>query len=266
MNLLDKLAAVLHRDFLTAIRYRAGLAALLLATAGELGAFYYLARAVGPDFRPDGMAYFPFVLVGTGFFAFLMAGTHALLTAVQEAQQTGTLEVLLTTSTSPTLLVLLSSISAFGRQLLQLVLYVGVGLLLSSVPERHTSFVGMAVVFALSVCISAALGLIAASLQLAIQKGSTLLWLFGSLAWFLGGTLFPVTALPRPVQILSSLLPTTYSLRAMRLAMFQNNDSSSVLSQISALAIFAILLVPLGAFIFSWTLRRARLQGTLSFY
>ena len=118
MNLLDKITAILRRDFLTAIRYRAGLAALLLATAGELGAFYYLSRAVGPGFRPDGMSYFPFVLVGTGFFAFLMAGTHALLTAVQEAQQTGTLEALLTTSTSPTVLVLLSSISAFGRQLL----------------------------------------------------------------------------------------------------------------------------------------------------
>ena len=45
MSLLDKIAAVLRRDFLTAIRYRAGLAALLLATAGELGAFFSSARA-----------------------------------------------------------------------------------------------------------------------------------------------------------------------------------------------------------------------------
>src|SRR5438045_9374940 len=87
MNVVDKIAAVLRRDFLTAIRYRAGLAALLLATAGELGAFYYLSHAVGAGFRPDGMAYFPFVLVGTGFFGFLMAGTHALLTAVRSEER-----------------------------------------------------------------------------------------------------------------------------------------------------------------------------------
>lgn len=266
MNVVDKIAAVLRRDFLTAIRYRAGLAALLLATAGELGAFYYLSHAVGAGFRPDGMAYFPFVLVGTGFFGFLMAGTHALLTAVQEAQQSGTLEALLNTSTPPATLVLLSSISAFGRQLLQMVLYIGTGLLLCQVPERQTDTLLVVIVFILSVCISAGLGLIAAALQLAMQKGSTLLWLFGSVAWFLSGTLFPVTALPRPAQVISSLLPVTYSLQAMRLAMFQSDHHGAWLGQVSALALFAMLLLPLGIAVFSLTLRRARSLGTLSFY
>ena len=266
MNVVDKIAAVLRRDFLTAIRYRAGLAALLLATAGELGAFYYLSHAVGAGFRPDGMAYFPFVLVGTGFFGFLMAGTHALLTAVQEAQQSGTLEALLNTSTPPATLVLLSSISAFGRQLLQMVLYIGTGLLLCQVPERQTDTLLVVIVFILSVCISAGLGLIAAALQLAMQKGSTLLWLFGSAAWFLSGTLFPVTALPRPAQVISSLLPVTYSLQAMRLAMFQSDHHGALLWQVSALALFAMLLLPLGIAVFSLTLRRARSLGTLSFY
>lgn len=266
MNLLDKISAILRRDFLTAIRYRAGLVALLLATGGELGAFYYLSRAVGPAFRPDGMSYFPFLLIGTGFFAFLMAGTHALLSTVQEAQQTGTLEVLLSTSTPPAELVLLSSASAFGRQLLQMVLYIGTGLLFCSLPGRRTSLPAVAAVFVLSVCISAGLGLIAAALQLAMQKGSALLWFFGSIAWFLSGTLFPVNALPRPAQMISSLLPITYSLQAMRLALFQSDNHSALLAQLTALAAFAIVIFPVGAGVFSFSLRRARLQGTLSFY
>jgi len=39
------------------------------------------------------------LLVGTGFYTFLLMGVHAFLQTVQEAQQTGTLEVLMTTST-----------------------------------------------------------------------------------------------------------------------------------------------------------------------
>ena len=113
-SLLDKTVIIVRRDLLTTVRYRTG---FLLAAAGaitELAAFYYLSIAVGPDFRPEGFEYFSFLLVGTGFYTFLLMGVHAFLQTVQEAQQTGTLEVLMTTSTSPPVLVFLSAMSAFA--------------------------------------------------------------------------------------------------------------------------------------------------------
>ena len=97
-SLLDKTAVIMRRDLLTAMRYRTG---FLLGGAGaitELAAFYYLSRAVGPGFRPEGIEYFSFLLIGTGFYTFLLMGVHAFLQTVQEAQQTGTLEVLGTPS------------------------------------------------------------------------------------------------------------------------------------------------------------------------
>ncbi len=113
-SLLDKTVIIVRRDLLTTVRYRTG---FLLAAAGaitELAAFYYLSIAVGPDFRPEGFEYFSFLLVGTGFYTFLLMGVHAFLQTVQEAQQTGTLEVLMTTSTAPPVLVFLSAMSAFA--------------------------------------------------------------------------------------------------------------------------------------------------------
>ena len=83
---LDKTVAIIRRDLLTAIRYRTG---FFLAAAGavtELAAFYFLSRAVGPWFRPEGVEYFPFLLVGTGFYTFLLMGTHSFLQIVQEDQ------------------------------------------------------------------------------------------------------------------------------------------------------------------------------------
>ena len=98
-SILDKLLAILRRDLLTALRHRSGFVMTLVGVLGQLAAFYYLSRAIGPGFRPDGVAYFPFLLIGTGMYTFFVMSVHAFLSTVQEAQQTGTMEVLMTTST-----------------------------------------------------------------------------------------------------------------------------------------------------------------------
>ena len=120
---LDKLHAILRRDLLTAIRYRSGFVVTLVGGLTELAAFYFLSRAIGPGFRPNGNEYFPFLLVGTGLYTFFVMSAQSFLSAVQEAQQTGTIEVLMTTSTNPAELVILSSISAFAGNLFNLLVY-----------------------------------------------------------------------------------------------------------------------------------------------
>ena len=49
---------------------------------------------------------------------------NSFLSTVQEAQQTGTLEVLMTTATPPATLVFLSAISALARNLIQFFVYI----------------------------------------------------------------------------------------------------------------------------------------------
>src|ERR1700749_1901204 len=126
-RLLDKLAVILRRDFLTALRHRSGFVVTLVGLFTELTAFYYLSRAIGPGFHPDGVDYFPFLLVGTGLYTFFVMSAQAFLSAVQEAQQAGTLEVLMSTSPSPAELIVLSSISAFGGSFTNLLVYVLAG-------------------------------------------------------------------------------------------------------------------------------------------
>ena len=128
--ILEKVLAVLKKDFLTAVRYRNGLLLNAFAPAGQLVMFYYLARSVGPQFRPEGMPYFTFLLVGTGFYTFLLTGMHSFFRSIQESQQTGTLEVLMNTSTPASVLLWLSVISVFASGLLQLALYIGGGFVL----------------------------------------------------------------------------------------------------------------------------------------
>jgi len=263
--IVDKTVAIFRRDLLTALRYRS---AFILTVAGalcELAAFYYLSRAIGPGFRPEGLDYFSFLVVGTGFYTFLFMGIRSLLQSVQEAQQTGTFEVLMTTSTQPSTLVLLSAMAALSRDAVQLVLYFGAGLLISGSTLPRPGL-ACASVFFLSLAIAIAIGLMAAALQVAIQKGSVVLWALGSGAWLLTGTLFPVTSLPAPLRFTAELIPLTYSLDAMRRALLQGASLSVLSHEIGILALFALVLLPLGLAMFSFSLRRARQEGTLSAY
>jgi hypothetical protein len=165
----NKAPAVLKKDVLTALRYRNGFVLGGLGMAAQLATFYYLSRAVCEQFRPDWMPYFLFLLVETGFFSFLITGMHSFLRTIQESQQSGTLEVLMTTSTHPAVLLSLSAVSAFARGLAQLVLYVGAGILLFS-PAVHMKLLGCAAVVILSVLISIAIGIFAVNSAIAMDE------------------------------------------------------------------------------------------------
>ena len=264
-SILDKLGAILRRDLLTAIRHRSGFVITLVGVFTELAAFYYLSRAIGPGFRPDGLAYFPFLLVGTGLYTFFVMSTQAFLSVVQVAQQTGTLEVLMTTSTSPAELVILSSISTFAASLSNLLVYLlgGVAIFRAAI---HANFLSCLVVLVLSLVIALALGIFAATFQVAFQKGSALVWLFGSGLWLLSGTMFPVQSLPPSLAILSRAVPFMYAIDGMRGALLEGRSVGEMAPTLAVLALFGVVLLPIALGGLSLSLRRARQCGTLSFY
>src|SRR5271155_1186872 len=264
-NSLDKLRAILWRDLLTAIRHRSGFVVTLAGLFIELAAFYFLSRAIGPGFRPGGVEYFPFLMVGTGVYTFFLMSAQAFLSAIQEAQQTGTLEVLMTTSTAPTELVILSSISAFAGNLVNLLIYFFAGVAVFRA-STHANVLSCAVVLILTLAIALALGIAAATLQVAFQKGSALLWLLGSGLWFLSGTMFPIQSLPRPLELLARAVPLTYAIDGMRRALLEGLSVTAIAPTLAVLAGFGMVLLPLALAGLSLSLRRARQNGTLSFY
>jgi ABC-2 type transport system permease protein len=263
--IVDKLAVILRRDILTALRHRSGFVVTLVGIFVELTAFYYLSRAIGPGFRPDGVAYFPFLLVGTGLYTFFVMSAQAFLSAVQEAQQTGTLEVLMTTSTPPAELIILSSISAFAGSLTNLVVYVVAGIAIFRAAV-HANILSCLVVLILSLALALALGIFAATFQVAFQKGSALVWLLGSGLWLLSGATFPVRSLPGPLVVLARAVPFTYAIDGMRGALLEGRPIAAMASTLTVLAGFAVVLLPLAMLGLSFSLRRARQFGTLSFY
>jgi ABC-2 type transport system permease protein len=266
LRLADKLLSIARRDLLTAVRYRAG---FMLHGAGmliEIVTFYYLARAVGSQFHPDGIAYFPFLLIGVSYATFLATGVSAFVHAVREAQVTGTMEVLMTTATPPYQIVLLSVLSTYGTYLASTLAFVGLGLALFHVPLGHPNLGGALLVLVLSILTAFSLGILAASFQVIMQKGVAFLWLLNTATAFLTGTMFPVSVLPRALQKLSMLIPVTHSLNGLRLALFRSAGLRELRGPVVALAVFSAVLLPLSILSFSWAVRRAKLEGSVAFY
>jgi ABC-2 type transport system permease protein len=262
---LDKLTALLRRDVLTALRYRPG---LVLAAAGgllEIAGLYYLSRAIGPGFRPEGIGSYSFLLVGTGLYSFLLMGISSFVSTVQEAQQAGTLEVLMTTPTGGSTVLLLSALSSLAARGFTFAVYLGGGLLLARLPFNAFNLLHCSIVLVLSFAVAAGLGLATAAVQLLTHRGSAVLWLLGSAVWMLVGAMFPVSVLPRWLQFVSLAIPMTHAITAMRLALFTPGFSAALVRETVALAAFAILSVPIGLVMFDKALRHARLTGSLSY-
>jgi ABC-2 type transport system permease protein len=78
--------------------------------------------------------------------------------------------------------------------------------------------------------------------------------------------MFPIQSLPRPLEFLARSLPLTYAIDGMRRALLEGQSMTEMAATLAVLAGFGIILLPLALAALSLSLRRARQNGTLSFY
>jgi ABC-2 type transport system permease protein len=262
----DKLLAVLRRDLRIQSRYRGTFLMHAVSMLTQIAGAYYLARAVGPQFRPDGIAYFPFLLVGTSITQMVIGGVQSFVSSMNQAQLTGTVEVMLTTSTPTPQIVLLQAASSFLGHVAQAIIYVAVGLVLFRVPVFVFNLPSVALLTALCLLIALAFGFIGAGLQLVYKRAGALPWLLGSVAVLFSGAMFPISALPVPLRLVGRMFPVTYALDGLRAALFSSGSYSTIFNCAAVLAVWVAVLLPLGLLILAASVRKARLDGTLSFY
>jgi ABC-2 type transport system permease protein len=90
--------------------------------------------------------------------------------------------------------------------------------------------------------------------------------LFGGVSTLLAGVYYPISVLPNWLEPLSRLLPLTYALDAMRLAMLKGYSLYEVRFDILVLLGFSIVLTPLAFLAFRQALKWAKKEGSLIQY
>jgi ABC-2 type transport system permease protein len=260
--------AFVKRDFCTAASYRTSFVMQLAGILFQVALFYFVARLFGAAMNPSmqryGNDYFAFLLIGVALSDYLGLSLNTFSASIREGQGNGTLELMLLSPTGlPTILVA-SSLWVYIFTSVRVMLYLVAGIVLFGVQLGPVDPLAAGMVLLSSVACFAGLGVISASFVIVLKRGDPLLWALGSLSTLLAGVFYPVEVLPEWLQAGSRLLPLTYSLEAMRLALMQGYSLPQIWPDVGILIGFSVVLLPLGFWSFRLAVRKAKADGSLT--
>jgi len=266
---MREIAALFRAAWLTEISYRMSIVFSLASLVFMVVPLYFVASALQPTMAAtissQGSQYFAFLLLGATIYAFIAACTSALPNAVASAIGRGTLEAFLGTPTH--LAVLFAGMSAYSiawaafRGCLTIVAGVALGARL-----HWTGLPAVAMILALLVLAYGSIGLVGSALLLRFRTTGPLL--SGVLAGsaLLGGVYYPTHVIPSWLQQLSKALPLSYGLRAARQAVLLGDSFRVFGHDVVVLALYVVILFPVGVLSVAFALHYARRTGSLSHY
>ncbi len=262
--------AFLRRDALAQWSYRMALIldllGILLAVASPFFIGRFLGDAVAPRLAAYGGSYFAFVLVGIALFGFHHTALRTYADAIRQGQLTGTLEAMMSTGTGLPTLLLGSSLWGFAFNALRVAAFLGLGALFFGLDLSRASLPAALAILALAVVAESAIGIFSAAFVLVFKKGDPFRFAVGSASALLAGIYYPVETLPSWMQILAQGLPLTHSLSGLRGALLEGKSLGQLGPEVVALAIFALIFLPLALLFFRLAANRVRRQGSLAQY
>lgn len=264
------LLGFLTKDFLLMASYRFATALAIIEVVSGLLIYFFIDRLFGQEvvghLRPYGVGYFAYVLLGLALFSFMGTGISGLAAQLSWEQVMGTLEAILATPLRSGALALGLSIWGLIYASGEMAGYLLLGAVVLGAPMGNVNLLSAAVILLLAVVSFNSLGLLAASVIVVFKRGNPVAWIFQGLAGLLGGVYFPIEVLPKWLQALSALLPVTYAVRGLELAVYKGASLPTLSGEILPLALLAAGLLPLGLFSFAAAIRRAKQDGSLAHY
>lgn len=126
------------------------------------------------------------------------------------------------------------------------------------------NYLGALVVLAACSISLVGFGMVAAVMPLlSPEKGSQVVFIFGSALLLVSGVYYPIDVLPGWMQALAALSPVTYALRGIRDALLDGAGMSALWGSIWPLLIIGAVLIPLGLWVFDVAERFAKRTGRL---
>jgi ABC-2 type transport system permease protein len=258
--------AFLARDLAKATSYPLEFGLEVISVAFMVTILYFVSTLIGthPELEQYG-GYLPFAVIGLAVVSYFQTGFTSFAHAIRNEQLMGTLEALLMTPTKISRIVIASSAWAFLWETLTAIIYIAAASAFFGIELKGNPFLALLLLI-LTTAIFAGLGVLSASFIMVFKRGDPLGFLFGTISTLFGGVLFPVSALPESLQIVSYSLPITYGLDALRAVLLKDQPLAAVWTEILVLLGFAGAIVPLSLFFFKKAVGRAQREGTLLHY
>lgn len=262
--------AFIKKEFLFEISYRFSFLLNILGIFAWILTFYFIdilfGSKIAPHLEPYGVNYFPYVILGIAFFTYVGTGVGGFSNSIRNEQLMGTLEALLATPTRPLIVIISLGIWNFLWATIEILIYLTFGIFLFRIDITNINLFSAFIILILTISSFSGLGLIAASFIMVLKRGQPVTWVVNTSFELLGGVYFPISVLPNWLQTISSLLPVTYSIKAIQLAVYKGYTPELLFPEIIALLIFSIILMPLGVLFFNLAVKWAKMRGSLTHY
>ena len=241
------------------------------------GAFtFYLmgtlvARGADPHLAETGLTYGAFIVTGVMFHRFFrvaLTGFHQCLLSGYWANQVNTY-MLYPGGVSAWLCGDLLA-RFFANGVLETAIYFAVGVLVFGVPVAVANLPALVFILLLGTLAIAGLGLAGAStfnlLNAKNWGANPVDWVVGFAVTLLSGVYFPPSVLPGWLRPAAEWLPQTHALRAARLVLTGQAGLAdpAVLADLTWLAAFSLVALPIGAYLFAAGMHKALREGTLT--
>jgi len=269
MNLF-KLTAFLKKDAKIFASYKLSFLMTCVGMVVSVATFYYIAKLFGKSaseyLKPYNTDYFSFALIGIALSAYLTTSLSTFAGHIREAQSSGVLEAMLVTPSSVAEIITGMSIWDFVFTSLRIITYLVIGGFFFGMRFNNPNIPAGILIIVLSVVCFSSIGIMSAGFIIIFKRSEPISWFMGSLTGLFSGVYFPTEVLPAKLQIISNILPATYSLRALRHALLGGYSFEAVIPDMMILVIFSIILMPLAMVIFKRTLRQVKKDGSLVHY
>jgi ABC-2 type transport system permease protein len=261
-NEIEKIYYFMKRDIISFSTYKMNML-LLIGTAifGAL-AFAFLGTSATNDWveQTYHMNYTTYLLIGLAFSTYL----NQSLTLVQKTINPWTLEEVLVSPTRLSTFIIGSSLWSFIWSTGVVVIYLGIGVLAFGV-VLNINILSTAIVIALGIATFLGFSMVGAGVLILTKQGDPVTSVITLATSLFGNVLFPIVVMPLWMQTISYIVPQYYFFTSIRYTL-NGSTILEILPQVTILAIMCAIVVPVGYYVYSWSLKTAKKNGTINWF
>jgi ABC-2 type transport system permease protein len=259
---LDKIYYFMKRDIISFSTYKTNM--LLMVLSAVFGALSYAFLGANAQMQSVLEMYHisltTYLIIGIAFNTYLSQS----LTLVQKTINPWSLEEVLVSPTGLVTFIVGSSLWGFIWSTGTIAIYLAVGVFAFGV-VLSVNIVGTILVVALGIGTFIGFSMIGAGILILTKQGDPVTTLITIATSLFGNVLFPPQVMPIQLQVISYFVPQYYFFTTIR-EVLTGSSLLAILPDLSILVLMCIVILPVGYYVYSWCLRTARKNGTLSWF
>ena len=259
---LEKVFYFMKRDMISFSTYKTNM--ILMILSALFGALSYAFLGSNAQMQSVLEIYHinltTYLIIGIAFNTYLSQS----LTLVQRTINPWSLEEVLVSPTRLATFVLGSSLWGFLWSTGVIVIYLAVGILAFGV-VLSVNIIGTLLVVTLGIGTFIGFSMAGAGILILTKQGDPVTTLITIATSLFGNVLFPPQVMPLQLQVIAYFTPQYYFFTTIRLVL-TGSSLTTILPEISALILMCAIILPAGYLTYSWCLRTARKNGTLSWF